>query len=176
MKGVVGMRMSLLCCVIIGCSFEAVGSVLPQQALRHSSQDNQSQDVSLLKPEHIAYADAMEFARFLSDRGIHVKSVHRSKLEGFFRDAVKAAFFRTDKGVVEVIFFPDPTGAEKLMVTEQGSAGRYIYSFRGQPHPNPPRDAMNAAYRVYFLMHRNWFIVTSNKELHEALQGALVRN
>lgn len=167
------MRVFLLCCLIIVSGFEIVGAVLPQKALNHLSQAGQSEDVSLLKPTDVAYADAMGFARFLDDRGIKVKSVHGSKLNGFFRGLRKAAFFRTDKGIVEIIFFPDPAGAERIEVTEQRKPGRYLYSFRGQPHPNPPGDIIDSNRPMYFLMHRNWFIVPDSKEFYDELKGAL---
>lgn len=167
------MRVFLLCCLTIVLGFVIVGTVLPQKALNHLSQAGQSEDVSLLKPTDVAYADAMDFARFLEDKGIKVKSVHGSKFNGFFRGIRKAAFLRTDKGIVEVIFFPDPTGAEKIQVTEQRQPGRYLYSFQGQPHPNPPGDTIDSNRPMYFLMHRNWFIVPDGKKFYDALKDAL---
>ncbi len=167
------MNLFLLCFFATVSCFEAGGSVLPSEAYSYLPQASKSQDVSLLKPGHVAYADAMEFARFLGDKGINVKSVHGSKLESFFRGVEKAAFFRTDKGVVEVIFFPSSTGAESVQVTEQRKNGRYLYSFRGQPRPNPPGDTIDAGRPMFFLMRRNWFIVRSSKELYDALQRAL---
>jgi hypothetical protein len=112
MRGAV--RKLILCGFTTVMCLEVAGNVLPQTSFSHFSQAGQSQDESLLKPENIAYADAMAFARFLNDKGISVKSVHRSHLESFFRGIEKAAFFRTDKGVAEVIFFPDLKGAEKV--------------------------------------------------------------
>lgn len=166
------MRMFLLCCLSIVLGFGAVGDVLSGTALPELSQGGTSQDGSLLKPEHPAYADAMEFARFLNDRGINVKSVHRSKLESFFQGIERAAFFRTEKGVVEVIFFPEPGGAEKVKVMEQRRAGRYLYSFQGQPNPKP-NDGFDAGRPIYFLMHRNWFIVLDSEGTYDAVKGAL---
>jgi hypothetical protein len=167
------MGLFLLSCLATALCFEARGSVPERNRFSYLPRASQSQDVSLLKPEHIAYQSAMEFARYLDDKGIRVKSVHRSKLDGFFRGIEKAAFIRTDKGVVEVIFFPDPTGAEVIQVTEQRRDGRYLYSFQGQPHPNPPGDTIDASQPMYFLMHRNWFIVLRSKELYDALKRAL---
>ena len=134
---------------------------------------SQSKDSSLLKPTDAAYQDAMEFARFLNEHGINVKSVHRSKLDGFFRGIEKAAFFRTDRGIVEVIFFPEAKGAEKVRVIEQRRDGRYLYSFEGQPQPNPPGDRIDASRPMYFLMYGNWFIVPDGKESYDALKDAL---
>lgn len=167
------MRVLLLCCLTILPGFETLGAVPPQKALPHLSQPSQSQDVSLLKPTDVAYDDAMVFARFLEERSIKVKSVHGSTLNGFFRGIGKAAFFRTDKGIVQVIFFPDPIGAEKIQVTEQRRVGRYRYSFKGQPHPNPPGDTFDSERPMYFLMHRNWFMVPESKKVYDALKGAL---
>jgi hypothetical protein len=168
------MRFFLLGCLATTLCFEVGGSLPARKTFSHLPQASQSQDISLLKPEHIAYADAMEFARFLNDRGITVESVHRSKLEGFFRAVDKAAFFRTDRGVVEVIFFPDPGGAETIQVTEQPGSGRYLYSFQGQPNPNPPGDRFDSNRPMYFLKHRNWFIVLTNEELYDELQRILM--
>ncbi len=133
----------------------------------------QSKDSSILKPTDAASSHAMEFAQFLNGKGVNVKTVHGSKLNGFFRGLNKAAFFRTEKGVVEVIFFPEQRGAERVRVREQRKAGRYLYSFEGQPDPNPPGDTIDAGRPMYFLMYRNWFMVLSSKELYDALQRAL---
>ena len=133
----------------------------------------QTQDTSLLQSTNAAYQDAMKFAGFLNEHGISVKSVHRSKLDGFFRGIVKAAFFRTAKGVVEVIFFPDPKGAEKVWVIEQRRGSQYLYSFEGQPHPNPPGDRFVSGQPMYFLMHRHWFIVPEGEEFYDVLKNAL---
>jgi len=112
----------------------------------------------------------MEFARFLNERKITVNSVHNSKLNGFFRGVHKAAFFKTDKGILEVVFFPD-NGAEKLSLIEHRENKRYIYSFRGQPQPNPPGDIFNAAWPMYFITHGGWFIVTLDEKTFDAVKS-----
>jgi hypothetical protein len=140
-----------------------------------SAQRPGTPDDSLLRPAHPAYADATEFARFLNARNITVKSIHNSKLSGFFWGLPKAALLRTDKGILEVIFFPD-NGAEKVSVTERRDNKRYIYSFRGQPQPNPPKDSMNAAYPVYFITHGSWFVVAYSEETATAVKSAFSRS
>ena len=100
-----------------------IPQVFPQPSHRAPARDG-----SLMKPADRAYEDAMEFACRLNEKGIKVLSLHRSKLDGMFPGLTKAAFFRTEKGVVEVIFFPDPAGAESLIVKEQRKGGRYLYS------------------------------------------------
>jgi hypothetical protein len=170
------MNIFIFCFLVIQAAFGAERGALPQTALPCTFQENQAQDVSLMKPDHVAYADAMEFARLLNASGINVQSIHRSKLEGFFRGIDKAAFFKTDKGVVEVIFFPDPAGAEMVRVIERPLAGRYLYSFQGQPEPNPPADTIDANRPIYFLMHKNWFVVLESQELYDELKRALTNS
>lgn len=148
-------------------------NVMTSKAPFQSTLAHQAEDSSILKPTDVAHTQAIGFAQFLNAKGINVKSVHGSKLNGFFRGLNKAAFFRTEKGVIEVIFFPEERGAEKVRLRERRKAGRYLYSFEGQPDPNPPGDTIDAARPMYFLMHRNWFIVLRSKELYDALQRAL---
>jgi hypothetical protein len=132
----------------------------------------QSKDGSILKPRDAVYYEAMEFAQLLNSKGIIVNSVHRSKLESFFVGVEKAAFFRTEKGVLEVIFFSDPEGAEKVTVTERREEGRFLYFFQGQPNPTPG-DGFDSNRPMYFLMHRNWFIVLESEDLLKAVKRAL---
>ena len=167
------MRLLLLHCTILVMCLDAF-SVASQKTSSRTNIASQSKDGSILKTTDVAYAEAMKFAQFLNGKDIKVQSVHGSKLNGFFRGLEKAAFFRTDKGIVEVIFFPEPTGAEKVRVTEQRLEGRYLYSFEGLPHPNPG-NGMDASRPMYFLMQRNWFIVINNEELYNALKLALTQ-
>jgi hypothetical protein len=146
-------------CIVVLCGF----AVAAQRA--------GTPDESLLRPSNPAYPDAIEFARFLNEHNIAVQSAHSSKLNGFFRDLPKAAYFKTDKGILEVIFFPD-NGAEKVSVTEVRDGSRYIYSFTGQPRPNPPGNTFNAAFPVYFVKRGGWFVVTYNKDTFAAVEAA----
>jgi hypothetical protein len=166
------MKLLLLQSIILVFGLGGFSVSTPKTSSR-SAVAYQAKDSSLLKPTDVAYTESMEVAQFLNGKGINVKSVHGSKLNGFFRGLNKAAFFKTEKGVVEVIFFPEQMGAERVQVREQRKAGRYLYSFEGQPDPNPPGDTIDAGRPMYFLMHRSWFIVLSSKELHDALQRAL---
>jgi len=141
----------------------------------HLSSVGQTKDWSLLRPNDSAYADAMKFSRFLQNNGFTVRSVHRSKLESFFDGVNKAAFIRTDEGIIEVIFFDDPNGAEQVRVSEERpEAGRYIYSFKGQPNPNL-HDRIDSNRPMYFIMHKDHLIVTDDKELDAKVKEALKR-
>ena len=139
-----------------------------------SAQEKIVEDVSLLKPGDRAYADAVNAATIFNQHDLKIQSIHRSKLEGFFRDVWNAAVFKTDKGPFEIIFFPESDQAEKIQVTEKRDGKRHIYSFAGQPHPDPSRDFMNAAYPMDFIAKGNWFIVINdNRELADLLRKTL---
>ena len=88
-------------------------------------------DVSLLQPSDAAYVEAREFAEILRDRGINVHSIHRSELEGLFSHSDRAAFFKTDRGIVEVIFLSGFEGADAVHVNKRRMKERYLNSFRG---------------------------------------------
>ncbi len=104
-------KMILLCCLLATIPANYASTL-------------QGEDSSLMRSSDIAYTETMKFARLLNEHGLTVKSSHRSILNGFFRGLNKAAFLRTDKGVVEVIFFDEARGAEKVQVTEQRQSGR----------------------------------------------------
>jgi hypothetical protein len=163
MRGVNEMKILILCFLVVAMSFGV------------TAQTRQSEDVSSLRPTDAAFADAAKFARFLDEHNFKVQSVHASVLNGFFRGVKKAAFFKTDKGIAEVIFFPDAAGAEKISVAEQRKDRGYIYSFEGQPQPNAPGDTFNSGQPMYFIMSGNWFIVTFDKELSKGLKSALAK-
>ena len=165
------MKLLLLYLITSNMSLSVSASASSQTIIATTLITNQTKDVSLMQPSDIAYADAMEFARFLNEHGFTVRSVHRSKLEGFFRGVNRAAFLRTDKGIVEVILFSEPGGAEKIQVIERNRAGRYIYSFLGQPDPKPG-DVIDASRPVYFIKHRNWLIVIHDQKIDKALKQA----
>ena len=132
------------------------------------------EDISLLKPSHISYADAVNAAARFEAEGLKINSIHQSKLQGFFRDIWKAALYKTDKGAFEIIFFPERGQAEKIRAKEERDGKRHIYSFEGQPHPNPPGDVFNAAYPMRFIMTDNLFVVIhDNDELYEILKKIL---
>ena len=131
-------------------------------------------DISLLKPGHISYADAVNAATRFESQGLKINGIHQSKLQGFFRDMWKAAFYKTDKGAFEIIFFPEPKQAEKIRVKEQRDGKRYIYSFEGQPQPDPPRDVFNAAFPMRFIVTDNLFVVVfNNEDLYQILKEIL---
>jgi hypothetical protein len=138
-------------------------------AVLQGAPQEQRNDASLLKPSDSSYPAAMEFASFLNHQNINVRSVHRSKLESFFPN-VTAAFFRTDLGSVEVIFFPEPDGAERVQIEEQRNDGRFSYSYSIRRDPDSGPRIVEATAPQYYIRQKKWLIVTSNKTISDALQ------
>ncbi|MEO7971378.1 MAG: hypothetical protein ABI698_08770 [bacterium] len=161
--------------VLLTIAFACAAAAQIPQVFPHPSQRAPARDGSLMQPGHPDYEDAMQFARVLNERGIHVLSVHRSKLDGFFPGIQKAAFFKTENGVAEVIFFPEPEGAENVIVTERREAGRYLYSFAGQPNATMA-NGFDSVRPMYFLMHGNWFIVLDDESLYHEVKRALKKH
>lgn len=126
-------------------------------------------DVSLVQPHDIGYAEAIEFADFLRDTGIKVRSIHRSKFESLFETSDRAAHFRTDRGTVDVIFFSEASGAEDIRVNEQGEGQRYVYELR-TPHET---QILNSRWPNYIVRHQQWFISTPSEALAEKIKNAL---
>ena len=155
--------------LFIPCLFAILGAAA-------AAQTTPPDDGSLLKPDSPSYSEAVKFAKVLDRAGIRVNKIARSKLEGFFRGVERAAYYKTDKGVIEAIFFSGD-GAEKIQVTETTDGQRYFYSFTGQPEPRPPGDSFNSSKPMYFIAHGDAFVVIwGDKELFETLKAGLNRN
>ncbi len=168
------MNLILTCCIIPVITLAIHSSALAKHTPFHPPSAAQTKDSSLLRPADTAYADAIDFSRFLERHGFRVQSLHRSKFEGFFRGVNKAAFIRTDRGIIEVIFFDEAGGAGRINVTERREDGRYIYTFEGQPEPMP-NDAIDSNRPVYFMKYKNQLMITDDRELAAGLKLAVER-
>jgi hypothetical protein len=128
---------------------------------------------SVVIPNQLQHA--AEFVQFLQSAGLQVQSVQRSHLEAMFNGVSKTAFITTDRGIIEVVFFPGPTDAEQLTITysrASSQAVRHRYRIQGWP-PNGDGTTIDAAYPLYFTLHKNLFIQTLEPELEGLLKRAL---
>jgi len=96
--------------------------------------------LAVLTKSDPAYPYAIEFARLLSSKGIHVECLCASKMQRFFAGQVGAAWNRTDAGIVEALFLPKGQ-AFNVELVETSENGRYHYSFRGTPTGAPRMDS-----------------------------------
>jgi hypothetical protein len=123
-----------------------------------------------LKANDPTYADAMELAQTLRNRGFIVKCVLQSKMVRLFEGEKGAALYRTNRGDFEGLFLPK-TQIFAVQAIETRKNGRYIYSFAGSPHvTGGPWDC---ARPTFFTQHANQFFTTEDKQLAAELDKAL---
>jgi tetratricopeptide (TPR) repeat protein len=123
-----------------------------------------------LKANDSAYADAMELAQTLRNRGFIVQCVLQSKMIGFFDGEKGAALYRTNRGDLEGLFLPK-TQTFAVQPIETRKNGRYIYSFAGSPHATG--GPWDSARPTFFVQHANQFLTTWDKQLAAELDKAL---
>lgn len=129
---------------------------------------SQRDSVGLLSRADPAFPDAQAFRRFLSQHGFVVSCVIRSIFASFLWSAPEAAFL-TDRGDIEVRFFPPPDGAESVQIEEQRSGSVWRYTF--PPHAGAS-DTMYAS-RQYFIKSRRWLIMVDDPAVAHVLRKAL---
>ena len=117
------------------------------------------------------YADAMELARTLNNRGFVLECVRRSKEEHLFPHQKGAAWYKTARGVFEVWFLPiTDTFAALNVVEKQEPHGQYAYSFRGNPRI---LTEMDSSKPISFIKRGNkLFEVWGNKQLAASIEKA----
>jgi hypothetical protein len=154
-------------CVVIFCA------TLP--ALLSAQASDQCKSAALQrvwdKGDSPVYADAMELAHTLSDRGIVVECVRRSKEERRFDGQKGAAWYKTDHGIFEVWFLPKTESFEDFKVVEEAEAnGRYRYTFPGTPRILGSEDSSK---QEFFIKHGNvLFKVWGDKQVAARIEQA----
>jgi hypothetical protein len=117
------------------------------------------------------YADAVDLARTLGDRGFAVVCTRRSKEERLFEGQKGAAWYKTNHGIFEVWFLPKTESFAALEVVEEAQEnGRYIYSFRGTPRILVHMDSSKPQF---FIEYGNaLFQVWGDKQLAASIEKA----
>ena len=123
----------------------------------------QKRDVSYLVPAELSYAK--EFVQFLNDSGWSIEAIYPSKFNGFFRETNKAAFIKTDRGIIEVVFFDKDAEVEQVQVSEEQSKIPRYHKYKIQT-PMTQQSIEGAA--TYFKKYRNMFIIVHG-ELNDEL-------
>jgi hypothetical protein len=122
-----------------------------------------------LKPSDLGYAEAQDFRRFLDEHGFQVQCVIRSTFASFVWPWPEAAFL-TDRGDLEVRFFPSPDGAERVRINEAHTGRGWRYSFPGHSGGG---DTLYALRRQYFLRNRRWLVVLEDSAVASTLRRLL---
>jgi hypothetical protein len=129
----------------------------------------QGPDVSHLVPKDLGFATA--FVQTLSDSGWSVERVAYSKFNGGMLGTKKAAWVKTDKGVLEVLFFERSAEVEQIQIKEEAdstpSYHHYTVTRAKETHPW-------CCAPVYFTKNRTMLIISYDRELADALNKLLV--
>ncbi len=147
--------------------FRGFAGVRPADAIaatpRPAAQPSREEALRLIDGES-------EWLNLLAGAGIKVEAVRRSVYESFFDRYHDARWFRTDQGVVEVVFFGGEAEAHAIRVCASHSDSGFVYRVTGRA------GALNANRPLYFTVHANLFIVTDSSELDRAIRQALNEN
>lgn len=126
--------------------------------------------IAVLPATDPAYPYAIELARSLTSKGIHVECLRGSKDQHFFHGQEGASSLRTDAGIFDALFLPKGQVFRVEMV-EKPENGRYIYSFRGSPAGPPLLDSSKP---MVCIQHENvLLLVWGNQPLAERLESVL---
>ena len=152
----------------------SVGLLLPACpaevfAQRNNCTELEQKQAALLSND-LAYRDAIELSEALQRKGISVKCVLPSTMEGTFEGQKEAAIYRSDQGSFEVLFLLQPKSFDRLKITEWRDGQRYGYRFKGSPSSGAG-NGIDSAFQLYFIKNRNILIIVQNDtELASMLQ------
>jgi hypothetical protein len=145
--------------------------ILPADILR-SAPSLQGQDVSHLVPPALSFANS--FVQTLSDSGWSIERVGLSIYNGGMAGTTRAAWIKTDKGVLEVLFYETSGEVEKIQLkeTDDSTPNYHKYTVRW---PNTDRaNGFEGRLPVYFTKYRTMLIISYDRSLADALNKRFV--
>jgi hypothetical protein len=150
--------------LIIPCGVQAGMIVHPSRG------QTQGPDISNLVPRDLSFATA--FVQTLSDSGWTVQSVRHSIFNGgIIPQTRKAAWIKTEKGVLEVLFFEKLDDLEQVQIKEDDdstpSQHKYTVTTGNESHQ------WGGRLPVYFAKYRNVLIITYDSKLNDAIRSTL---
>ena len=129
----------------------------------------QGADVSRLVPAQIPFA--AEFAQRLSDGGWTVQKVALSKFNDGYFGPTKAAWIKTDHGILEVVYFDKPSELDAVKLVEESPAGTDYHKYEIVLAAKTER--MEGRLSVFLTKFQDKLIVTYDRKLNEALADLL---
>jgi hypothetical protein len=125
----------------------------------------QGPDVSHLVPAQVSFAT--EFAQHLSNAGWSVQRVSLSIYNGGYFGPTKAVWIKTDKGILEVVFFDKAADLDAVQLVEEESGTPNYHKYRITLANKV--DGMEGRLPVYFTKYQDKLIITYDRKLNEAL-------
>ncbi len=114
----------------------------------------------------------------MSSSSLTILEVQNSIEGALFQSPNQAAWIKTDKGIVEVVFFLDPAETTHIQITPLSgpTEARHLYQVQAPP-PTVTHDVViDAAYPLYFSVERGMYMVTNSVELHAVLKRILAEH
>lgn len=123
-----------------------------------------------LVPADLAFSTAL--VQRLSRSGLAVLSVQGSTYAAMFPSTGKAAWIRTDQGILDAVFFDDPAAAGQIHVTQSpgSTGGRFLYILRASPPVLLHDQTIDAAFPLYFTTAPGMFLLTGSAPLDRSLK------
>ena len=128
------------------------------------------QDVSHLVPARLSFATS--FIQYLSDGGWKVRDVRDSIYNGgIIPETKRAAWIKTDQGILEALFFEKQADLEKIRIVEEPGSNASYHKYTVTTATST--QGMEGRLPVYFTKYRNALIVTYDRKLTERLMRLL---
>jgi hypothetical protein len=121
-------------------------------------------------PADLAFSTSL--VQVLSQSGLSIMSVRSSTYEAVFPSTDKAVWIKTHEGIIEAVFFADPSEVGQIHIAEQPNktAGRYLYIIQAPPPTLSHDQTIDAAYPLYFTVKNDILMITSSEELDKTLK------
>jgi hypothetical protein len=127
----------------------------------------QGQDVSHLVPPTLNFANS--FVQTLSDSGWSIKRVGLSIYNGGMGGTTKAAWIKTDKGVLEVLFYETSAEVKRIRLKENDDSTPNYHKYTVR-WPNTHRPSgFEGRLPVYFTKYGTILIISYDRDLADAL-------
>jgi hypothetical protein len=135
------------------------------------SANAQGRDISQIVPPQVSYATPL--VQQLSDGGLQIQKVALSKYNGGYFGPTKAVWVKTDKGILEAVFFDKPADLNRIQLQEDqtGNAENHKYTVTLSDGRTVTWNMGHAS--VYFIKYKDALIITRDGELNEALNFML---
>ena len=129
-----------------------------------------------IQPTQVVISADLAFStslvQVLSQSGLSILSVQGSTYMAMFHSTNKAAWIKTNEGIVEAVFFADSAEVKQIQIKEQANETtmRYLYTIQAPP-PTLLHDlTIDAAFPLYFTTARDMLMETSSAELDKTLK------
>jgi hypothetical protein len=132
--------------------------------------------IQAIQPTQVAIPVELAFAtplvQVLRQSGLSILSVQDSVYMAMFQSTDNAAWIKTDKGIVNAVFFDEPTEAKSIHIFQDPNeiTGRYLYTIQAPQPTLLHEQTIDAAFPLFFTMESGMLMVTSSADLDTILK------